>query len=89
MESITHKMIRQEWRELWFQKVEDDIIDEDVARRDYPLLFVERGTVIRATRDYKHLEIDEILDTHRKRGQDLIQQPNPEVGGWGKFIKTP
>lgn len=83
------KQIRTEWKQLWLQKLEDDLIGEDIARRDYPLLFIERGTVIRATRKYRHVELDEIIDKHQKsHGCYNERSPHPEIGGWGKFIKT-
>jgi hypothetical protein len=81
--------IRKEWKELWSQKFEDDLIAEDIARRDYPLLFIEQGTVVRATRKYRHIEFDDIIEKHQKSlGSNLINPPHPEIGGWGKFIKT-
>jgi hypothetical protein len=79
--------IRKEWRELWDHKIEDKIAAEDVARRNYELLFVERGTVIQATKDYQPLDLREIMEKNEKMLGVKLTQPNPHTGGWRKFSK--
>jgi ABC-type sulfate transport system substrate-binding protein len=83
---LSHQ-IRQEWQELWEQKIEDKIVAEDVARRNYELLFVERGTVIQATKDYQPLDLREIMEKNEKVLGIKLTQPNPHIGGWRKFSK--
>ena len=79
--------IRKDWRELWDHKIEDKITAEDVARRNYELLFVERGTVIQATKDYQPLDLREIIEKNEKMLGITLTQPNPHIGGWRKFSK--
>jgi len=52
------------------------------------MLFVERGTVIFATRKFKMLSFREILQLHGVIDVDRAVGPHPSVGGWGKFIRT-
>ena len=55
---------------------------------DYASLRVERGTVVHATRDFKVLNFKEILEQHMVEDTDRFVQPNVDVGGWNKFVKT-
>jgi hypothetical protein len=59
-----------------------------MANRDFSLLFVERGTVIAATRDFKPLNLKEILRAHDFGNVDRLVGPHPAVGGYVKFAKT-
>jgi hypothetical protein len=52
------------------------------------MLFVERGTVIFATRKFKMLSLREILQLHGIIDVDRAVGPSPSVGGWGRFIRT-
>jgi hypothetical protein len=52
------------------------------------MLFVEKGTVIFATRKFKMLSFREILDLHGIGNVERFIPPSPSVGGWGKFIRT-
>lgn len=81
------KQIRMEWKDLWDQRIEDKLVAEDVARRNYELLFVERGTVIKATKDYKPPDLEEIMETNEKLLGVKLTYPDPDVGGWGKFAR--
>ena len=76
-----------EWRLLWRDRIEDKVLAESIANRDYSLLFVERGTVIIATRDFKPLSFKEILSSHVQNAEQFVP-PRPSVGGWGKFART-
>jgi hypothetical protein len=58
---VQAKDIREEWRLLWLGRIDDKVRAEGVANRCFSLLFVERGTVIVATRDFKPLDLREIL----------------------------
>ena len=63
-----------------------------MAVKNYPLLFVDRGTVIAATRNYKPPNFSEIVKSWAENFNvtkpSLILPPHPNVGGWRKFIKT-
>lgn len=81
------KQIRAEWENLWNQRIEDKLTAEDVARRNYDLLFIEKGTIIKATRDYKPPNLEEILERNEFLLDMRLTCPHPEVGGWRKFSK--
>jgi len=80
--------LRTEWKNLWQTRVDDKIRAEGIAKQDYSNLFVEQGTVIMATRDFKPLEFYDIVETHLGCESSKAGAPNPTVGGWGKFIKN-
>lgn len=80
--------LRVQWRTLWRDRIDDKVKAEGIANMDYSLLFVERGTVIIASRDYKSLDFYEILEQHRVHNADNVVPPNPSVGGWGKFVRS-
>jgi len=80
--------VRVEWRLLWRDRIDDKVRAEGIADRDYSLLFVERGTVIIATRDFKPLDFKEILRLHGTQNVERVVPPHPSVGGWGKFARA-
>jgi len=80
--------IREEWRLLWSGSIDDKVRAEDLASKSFSLLFVERGTVIKATRDFKALDLREILRSHRVQDVERVLGSCPSVGGWTKFAKT-
>lgn len=80
--------LRKEWQSLWRERIDDRVRAEGVASADYPRLFVERGTVIFATRKFRLLSFREILQLHGIADVDRFIPPSPSVGGWGKFIRT-
>lgn len=80
--------VREAWRLLWRNRIDDKVRAEGVASRDYSLLFVDRGTVIIATRDFKPLDFKEILHLHKVSDVERFVSPHPSVGGWGKFART-
>ena len=80
--------VKAEWKELWHCRVDDKVSAENMASRDFSLLFVERGTVIAATRDFKPLNLKEILRAHDFVNVDRLVGPHPAVGGYVKFAKT-
>ncbi len=81
------KEIRKAWKELWCQRIEDRLIAEDVARQDYGILFVEKGTVIRASRMLKPLDLEEIIDKNERLLGLNLKKPRPEEGGYRKFSR--
>jgi hypothetical protein len=80
--------LRIEWKKLWQERVDDKVRAEGVAAADYCDLYVEKGTIIRATRDFKILNFKEILEEHQIVNADRLISPDPHVGGWTKFIKV-
>jgi len=86
------KKLKEEWKRLWREKFDDKYKGEGVAIKNYPLLFVDRGTVIAATRNYKPPNFSEIVkgwaENFNVTSPSLILPLHPNVGGWRKFIKT-
>ncbi len=80
--------LKVQWKLLWSERFNDKIRAEDVSLNDYTALSVERGTVIHANRDFKTLTFKEILEQHLVENPDRFIQPNAQVGGWSKFVKT-
>ena len=80
--------LKIQWKKLWQERVDDKVRAEGIAIDDYSKLFVEKGTIIHATRDFKALNFKEILEQHQIANADRFVPPSPQVGGWTKFIKT-
>jgi len=80
---------KSQWKNLWRSRIDDKVRAEGIADKDYSLLFVDRGTVIIATRKFKLLDFYELLQQNKLlAGGEIIIPPNPSVDGWGKFIRT-
>ena len=79
---------KAQWQSMWHNRVDDKIRAEGIAKEDYKLLAVERGTVIIATRKFKLLDYYDLLKQHKALSPDQIIPPNPQEGGWRKFIKS-
>ena len=79
--------LKADWALLWKTKFEDELKAEGVSSKDFERLFVNRGEVLFATRDFKPLNFRDILE--RYLGADLSWKVDPDsgAGGWGKFIK--
>lgn len=79
--------LKRQWQLLWRERLDDKVRAEGVASNDFELLFVDRGTVIIATRFYKQLEFKEILEEYEAPYEVKVKQetPSPSVGGWRKF----
>lgn len=80
------RKLKEEWKLMWRERFDDRLRAEGIAVRDYPLLLMNRGFVIFASRDAKTPTFSEIKDFWASQG--LIYSPDPTVGGWGKFIRT-
>ena len=80
--------LRVQWKLLWRNRIDDKVRAEGIANQDYSKLFVEQGTVIIATRDYKPPDFIEILQQHMSPEAEKTVSPSPAVGGWGRFIRT-
>ena len=80
--------LRVQWKRLWQERVDDKVRAEGVATANYRDLFVEQGTIIHATRNFKALNFKEILEHHKVENAERYIPPDPHIGGWTKFIKT-
>jgi hypothetical protein len=80
--------LKTSWKQLWQERLDDKVRAEGVATNDYAKLFVEKGTIIHATRDFKALNFREILEQNQIANADRFVPPSPQVGGWNRFIKT-
>ena len=80
--------IKNQWKRMWKERIDDRVRAEGVACEDYDRLFVERGTVVLATRDFKLLTLKDILELHKVANVERVLPANPNVGGWGKFVRT-
>lgn len=80
--------LRRQWRAMWRERIDDRTRAEGIAEKDYSPLFVERGTVIIATRKFRPPDFLEVLQQHGLLSFDGSVAPSPFVGGWGKFIRT-
>jgi len=90
--SLTQKELVEElkvqWKKLWNERVDDKVRAEGIAIEDYVKLFVEKGTIIHATRNFKALNFKEILEQNQIANAEQFVPPSPLVGGWTKFIRT-
>ena len=80
--------VKIEWRLLWRDRIDDKVRAEGIANRDYLLLFVDQGTVIVATKDFKPLNFKEILCLHGLQKGEPFGSAPPSVGGYGKFARA-
>jgi hypothetical protein len=79
--------LKMEWKRLWQERVDDKVRAEGIAIHDYSMLYIDRGTIIHATRDYKALNFKDILQQHEIENAQRYIPPSQAVGGWNKFIK--
>ena len=80
--------LRTDWKALWQNRHEDRVRAEGIAKQDYSKLFVEQGTVIKATRDFKPIKFFDIVKEYLELDAEKVVPPNATVGGWGKFIRN-
>jgi len=80
--------LRTDWRHLWQNRLDDKVRAEGIAKEEYSRLFVERGTVIMATRDFKLLDFFDIVQEYLEFDAEKVVPPNSTVGGWGKFVRN-
>lgn len=78
--------LKEEWSLLWRTKFDDEFRGEDVSHREFKKLFVDRGEIIFASRDFKPLSLREILEQHIGSVMAERVSPDPTLGGWQKFI---
>lgn len=80
--------LKSQWVELWRNRIDDREKAEGISSKDYESLFVDRGEVIIATRDFRPLNFREILELHGLSHFPGSVPVPPAVGGWGKFIRN-
>ena len=80
--------LKAEWKRLWRERFDDRVRAEGIANEDYSQVFVERGTVILATRNFKLMNFRDVLERHGIIDVHKYVSPDPRVGGWGKFVRT-
>ena len=80
--------LKVQWKLLWSERFDDRVRAEGVSVNDYAILDVEKGTIIHATKDFKILNLRQILEKYKVENADRYIQPDVNVGGWNKFIKT-
>lgn len=80
--------LKTQWKLMWSERFDDRVRAEGVSVNDYAILDVEKGTIIHATKDFKILTLKQILEKHKIEKPHLYIQPDVNVGGWNKFIKT-
>lgn len=80
--------LKEQWNQMWRERLDDRFKGEGIAAKDYEKLFIERGLVVIATRDFKPLSFSDVVRQHIPQvdEQHLIQ-PSMHVGGWGKFAR--
>ncbi|MCW3984528.1 MAG: hypothetical protein NWE96_11145 [Candidatus Bathyarchaeota archaeon] len=82
------EQLKTQWKLLWEERFDDKLKAEGISTNDYTPLFIEQGTVIHATKDFKPLSFKEILEQHMVENPERYIPPPVEEGGWHKFIKT-
>ena len=82
------EQLKLEWKRLWQERLDDKVRAEGIAAEEYSKLFVDKGLIIHATRDFKALSFKEILEQHQVENAERFIPPSPQVGGWAKFVKT-
>jgi hypothetical protein len=80
--------LKTQWKLLWSERFDDRVRAEGVSINDYAILDVEKGTIIHATKDFKILNLKQILEKYKVENPERYVQPDVNVGGWNKFIKT-
>jgi hypothetical protein len=80
--------LKTQWKLLWSERFDDRVRAEGVSVNDYAILDIDKGTIIHATKDFKVLSLKQILEKHLIEDPERYIQPDANVGGWNKFIKT-
>jgi hypothetical protein len=80
--------LKAQWKLLWMERFDDRVRAEGVSANDYAILDVEKGTIIHATKDFKILNLKQLLEKYQVENPERYVQPDNHVGGWNKFVKT-
>lgn len=81
------KELKSHWKRLWWSRIDDKVRAEGIASDEFPKLFVEKGTIIIATKDYKPPSFHEILTEYMPEATADQVNPTLHIGGLGKFIR--
>lgn len=81
------QVLKADWARLWMTKREDEVRAEGFSLKNFEKLFVEKGEIIHATRDFKPISFREILEKHVGSEAAGRVDVDPKVGGWGKFAR--
>jgi hypothetical protein len=87
-QEVIIKEIKAQWQALWQERIDDKVRAEAIANKNYETLFVDKGTVVYATRNFKQLNLIDILEQHKLVNTGRIMPPDPNIGGWRKFTRT-
>jgi hypothetical protein len=79
--------LRKEWKTMWRSKIDDKIKAESIADKTYEGLFMDRGTIIFASKDCNPPNFKEILKKHLSSYWVERYNPHPAMGGIHKFIR--
>ncbi|MEM1542480.1 MAG: hypothetical protein QXV82_07615 [Ignisphaera sp.] len=79
--------LKAEWKSLWRTRIDDKIRAEGIASKDFLKLFIDKGTVILATKDCRPPNFHEILKHYMPEAFAEDFNVTPYIGGWRKFIK--
>ena len=84
--SYVREIVKGEWHDLWQSKREDEIVAESISLKKYTWLEIEKGEIVR---DSRHVGVDLHSILQRNYGIDEAARinPDPAVGGYGKFVK--
>ena len=72
---------------MWHERINDPQQAEKIANNTYSSLFIEKGTIIHASRDFKIPSLREIMQLNQIENSDRYISLDPKVGGWTKFAK--
>ena len=79
--------LRQEWKTMWRSRIDDEVRAEGIADKTYERLFIDRGLILFATRNFKPPEFQEILRKYLTSEEAERLTPDPVRGGIRKFIR--
>jgi hypothetical protein len=79
--------LRQEWKVMWWSRLDDKVRAEAVADKTYERLFVDRGLILYATRKFRPPDFRNILEKHLTAEEAERVCPSPARGGIRKFIR--
>lgn len=81
------KELKEEWKDLWFNKYNDKKRSEGISTKNYNKLSVIKGEVIYASKKCNSLEFSQILETHLGQAYENVLNPPSDIGGYGKFAR--
>jgi hypothetical protein len=80
--------LREQWIQMWSTRIDDKLRAEGIVSKDYSQLFVERGLIVSATKDFKSPEFADVIRRYIPKPEcEQFIPPNSSLGGWGRFIK--